>query len=469
VTDVKIVLVDGNIEAMDIKRTLESFGYEVPCVVSSGEEAIEKVFNIRPDLVLMDIALEGNIDGIEVASKIKKIDIPVIFSTAHFRESIVRRALATQPYGYLVKPYEEIELKFTLELALHKKNAENKLKWSENRLKIGMDMAKMVYWEYNTEKDLFTFDDQFYALYGTSAEEEGGNLMSAQEYTDRFVDPSAYKLMEQEINKSFEAEDPSFFSTVQHWMIRADGERRYIIVRFKIMFDEDGRKIGTRGVNQDITEQKIAEDALAKSLDEKEMLIKEIHHRVKNNLMIISSLLNLQSYYIKDKDARDVFRESQNRAKSMALIHERLYQSTDLKNIDFGDYIRTLTTDLYHTMVSDPGRIKLDIDVEDVNVDINTVVPLGLIVNELVTNSMKYAFPNDKSGYIKVELHRENEKIILRIIDNGMGLPEDMDYKNPSSLGLQLVNSLTMQIDAELELDRSQGTSFTIIFQEQIE
>jgi len=216
-------------------------------------------------------------------------------------------------------------------------------------------------------------------------------------------------------------------------------------------------------------QRKQAETEIKKALKEKEMLLKEIHHRVKNNLMIISSLLNLQSSYIKDEGARKVFKESQNRAKSMAMIHERLYQSTDLKNIDFGDYIRSLTNDLYHTMVSNPERVRLEIDVEDLKIDINTVVPLGLIVNELVTNSMKYAFPGDASGYVKVEFYRKNEKIVLRVSDNGIGFPEDLDYKNTSSLGLQLVNSLTSQIDGEIELNTNQGTTFTIIFEEKEE
>lgn len=199
------------------------------------------------------------------------------------------------------------------------------------------------------------------------------------------------------------------------------------------------------------------------------MLLKEIHHRVKNNLMIISSLLSLQSHYIKDKAALDVFKESQNRTKSMAMIHERLYQSTDLKKIDLGDYIRSLANDLYRTMISDPSRVKLDVDVEDLKIDINTVVPLGLIVNELVTNSMKHAFPGDESGHVNVELYHENGEIVLKIADNGIGFPKDLDYKNTSSLGLQLVNNLTSQIDGELELDRSQGTAFTLIFEEQKE
>lgn len=213
-------------------------------------------------------------------------------------------------------------------------------------------------------------------------------------------------------------------------------------------------------------QRKQAENEIKKALKEKEILLKEIHHRVKNNLMIISSLLNLQSSYIQDEGARNVFRESQNRAKSMAMIHERLYKSTDLKNIDLGEYIRSLTTDLYRTLVADPDRIRLDIDVENVKIDINTVVPLGLIVNELVTNSMKHAFPEGETGYIKVELCRKSEKIVLKVSDNGIGFPKDLDYKNTSSLGLQLVNNLTMQIDGELELDRNQGTSFSLIFEE---
>lgn len=148
----------------------------------------------------------------------------------------------------------------------------------------------------------------------------------------------------------------------------------------------------------------------------------------------------------------------------MALIHERLYQSTDLKNIDLGEYIRSLSGELYNSMISDTERIKLDLKVENVKIDINTVVPLGLIVNELVTNSMKYAFPDDRKGKINIILFREDDDIILKISDDGIGFPEDLDYESTNSLGLQLVNNLTMQIDGKLELERSPGTTFTLIF-----
>lgn len=227
----------------------------------------------------------------------------------------------------------------------------------------------------------------------------------------------------------------------------------------------DGKVDQFQIIARDITNIKETQKKLEVALEEKELLVKEIHHRVKNNLMVISSLLNLQAAYIKDKAALNIFRDSQNRAKSMALIHERLYHSTDLKRIDFGDYIRSLATDLFHTYIHNPN-INLNLNVENIMVDINTAVPLGLIVNELTTNSMKHAFPNDNLGEIKVQFYSEDENLILKVSDDGVGIPEDLDVKNTDTLGLKLVNSLTTQINGEIELDRSNGTEFKITFKE---
>ena len=219
-------------------------------------------------------------------------------------------------------------------------------------------------------------------------------------------------------------------------------------------------------ISRDITERKKAEKQLKSSLKEKDMLVKEIHHRVKNNLMVISSLLNLQSDYIKDKEALGIFKESQSRAQSMALIHERLYRSDDMKKIDFGEYVQTLSTDLYRTYVADEGRITLNLDVENAKIDINTSVPLGLIVNELVSNCLKHAFLNERSGEINISFKKSNDEFILDVKDNGVGFPEDLDFKNTDSLGLQLVNSLVDQIDGKIELKSKNGTEFKITFSE---
>ncbi len=218
-------------------------------------------------------------------------------------------------------------------------------------------------------------------------------------------------------------------------------------------------------VSRDITERKQAEEEIKQSLEEKELLLKEVHHRVKNNLAIISSLLNLQSYNVKDEKARDSFREIQNRTRSMALIHEKLYKSTDLKRINFGEYISTISTELFRTY-ADPARVKLKTNVEDIYLDINTAIPLGLIINEIITNSFKHAFPGAREGEIQIDFHKKDHHYEFQVKDNGVGFPDDLDFKNTDTLGLQLVNSLTKQIDGEISLKKDHGTQFTIKFQE---
>lgn len=223
------------------------------------------------------------------------------------------------------------------------------------------------------------------------------------------------------------------------------------------------RAIAERNELEELKRSKIE---LQNALKEKEMLLKEIHHRVKNNLMIISNLLELQSYYVRDKADLNVFRESKTRADSMALIHERLYQSTDLKSIDIGDYIRNLAADIFDTYVIDPDQINLMVHVDDIRLDTNTAIPLGLIINELLTNSLKYAFPNDKKGKITIELNKNDDKFTLIIKDDGIGFPSDLDYKNTETLGLELVNSLTQQVNGNMELISADGTEFRITFEE---
>lgn len=219
-----------------------------------------------------------------------------------------------------------------------------------------------------------------------------------------------------------------------------------------------------RSIITDITERKEAEREIEKSLQEKEVLLKEIHHRVKNNLQVISSLLSLQSEYIKDKTDKELFRESQTRAKSMALIHERLYQSTDLRSINFYEYIKTLTFNLYNIYGCKPEDIKVNLDLEPISMDIDTAIPCGLIINELMSNAMKHAFPGDSKGEINIKFHQIDHKLILTVEDNGIGLPPNMEFENISSLGLKLVNTLVNQIDGEIEINSDSGTNITIRF-----
>ncbi|MGC9516865.1 MAG: PAS domain S-box protein [Methanomicrobiales archaeon] len=217
---------------------------------------------------------------------------------------------------------------------------------------------------------------------------------------------------------------------------------------------------------RDISERKLYEYQIEKSLAEKDLLLKEIHHRVKNNLQIISSLLNLQSTFIDDSAAYEVFRESQNRVKSMAMIHEQLYQSKDLSHINFSDYIKSLVSGLLSSYTINPEQIKINIDVRDISMDINTAVPCGLIINELITNSLKHAFPDPFEGSIDIKMDKKEDEYVLEISDNGIGIPKEIDIKTNKTLGFLLINSLVKQLEGNIHIDRGKGTRFTVNFSE---
>lgn len=209
-----------------------------------------------------------------------------------------------------------------------------------------------------------------------------------------------------------------------------------------------------------------AEEQIRTSLREKEVLLKEIHHRVKNNLQVISSLLSLQSRQVSDAATLEALRESQHRVRSMALIHEKLYQSDDLARIDFAEYVRNLATYLFRSYKASPAAISLSIETApDLRLSLDTAIPCGLIVNELVSNALKYAFPDGRSGEIGIAFGQLGDgRYSLKVCDNGVGVPDGFDFRQSPSLGLQLVNTLIEQLDGSIELHRNGGTEFTAQF-----
>ena len=226
--------------------------------------------------------------------------------------------------------------------------------------------------------------------------------------------------------------------------------------------------LGTQRLTQIEGKRLQGEKQIQKDLKEKEILLKEIHHRVKNNLQVIHSLIGLQSSSIKDKEVAAVLKETQNRITSIAKIHEELYQSKDFTNINFKEYIENLARSLYATYNISPDSIKLDIKIENSSVGIDNVIPCGLVVNELVSNALKYAFPPSYQGKGRIEIHfrlvngKVNELVIK---DNGIGIPKELDIQKVESLGMLLVHMLVEnQLEGELSLDRTEGTKFTIRF-----
>lgn len=232
------------------------------------------------------------------------------------------------------------------------------------------------------------------------------------------------------------------------------------------LMDKDGNPQYLLGVAEDITDLKATENMLKESLRMKEVLLREIHHRVKNNMQIISSLLNLQADYVQEQETKNVLKDSQSRVKSMAMIHEKLYMAEDLSHVNFKEYAEKLVVDIFYSYGIKVGTIELNLNVEEIELNMETAIPLGLILNELIINSLKYAFTNIEKPSITVQLLMVDDKHVLTVSDNGKGLPEDIDLETVDSLGLKLVNNLVNQIDGEISIDRSHGTEFKISFKE---
>jgi PAS domain S-box-containing protein len=247
--------------------------------------------------------------------------------------------------------------------------------------------------------------------------------------------------------------------------LKAIGER--VFERDYVPIKSQQQYQGHLWMYRDISDRKEAEIQLKNSLREKEILLKEIHHRVKNNLFVVANLLEFQSDYFDDPKLMQALEDSKNRVYSMALIHEKLYQSTNLSRIDFGEYLEQL---IYHLLESYSGideRVEFETEIEPVSLNIETAHPCGLIVNELISNVFKHAFPNGRTGKVYFKLHQNSQGIItLKIQDNGIGFPADMDFHNVDSLGMELICTLTTQLEGNLELIPSEGTTFELTFSE---
>ena len=339
--------------------------------------------------------------------------------------------------------------------------AEESLSYERDLLNTLIDKSPDIIYFKDNEGQYIRVNESFLALFG-------------------FTDPT------QVLGKTnfdlFSQEDAHFGQRLEREMIEAgkhligierkeklpNGREVWISTNISPFFDKKGRPIGTFGISRDITMLKRVEEQINASLSEKEILLKEIHHRVKNNLQIISSLLNLQADYVKEEGTLNMFMESRNRVRSMALIHEKLYQSQDLARIDFGEYIGNLSDYLFQSYGVNRETIALKINAKGVLLNIDTAIPCGLIINELVSNSLKHAFNAGVKGEICIDLaSNPDHGLVLKVGDNGIGLPEGLDFRNTQSLGLQLVTTLVEQLEGTIDLDGYDGATFRVTFIEQ--
>ncbi|HQQ92992.1 MAG TPA: PAS domain S-box protein [Bacteroidia bacterium] len=269
------------------------------------------------------------------------------------------------------------------------------------------------------------------------------------------------KLLKQNYKVAFEGRATAFELEI----IDKNNKKVYLEVFLNPIFEKD-KVIEVSGIAHNITEKKQAQHKIEVSLKEKEILLREVHHRVKNNMQVVSSILNLQSSYVSDEYALALLKESQNRIKTMAYIHESLYQNKSFSSVNFSEYVRTLINNIIHSYSYSKEKIRLELNIEPVILPLDSSIPAGLIINELVTNAIKHAFPGMRQGTITLDLKYEKEFVFLALKDDGVGFKDNVSFQNSNSLGLQLVNTLIEQIDGvyKFKSEKDIGTEIQVTF-----
>lgn len=318
----------------------------------------------------------------------------------------------------------------------------------------------LMMWTINKEYDITGMNKNFVNWMHTFYDEEvhaGDNIMGVLQ---KHLDRDFYQGQLEAFANGFKGRPQQF-----EFALRNNNEQTTWLQAFLNPVYMDGKLEELSCLLYDNTERKEMDRRVRDSLKEKEVLLQEVHHRVKNNLQVISSILNLQSSYVDDPTTLEVLRESQQRIKSMSFIHETIYRTADFSKLEFTEYVRTITNNLVQSYRKGNESVELLMDMEKVYLNLDVSIPCGLIVNELVSNALKYAFRGREKGTLTVGLKEKNNMIELRIKDDGVGLPKDFSYEKTNSLGIQLVYALLEQIDAAMEVKVKKGTEFLIKFQ----
>lgn len=338
-----------------------------------------------------------------------------------------------------------------------RKKAENALIESEAKFRNFVETTPDMIWEIDSDGTFIYISPQSETILGYRPEELIGTKIF------ELVKPEALK----EISESFmnHVDTDQYFKTLIVPALNRRGEELILEIRSAKIVEEDANYMGFEGIARDITDITRATNQLINSINEKDILLKEIHHRVKNNMQIISSLINLQIDHLNDKNAINTLKESQNRIITMATLHEKLYLTSNFSRINQEEYVSSLVRGLFSSYAANE-RIKSIIHVDPVDLNIETSVPCGLIINELVSNSLLHGFPHGMTGTIWVSLRSHGDNYELRVADDGVGIPDEINYKDTDSLGLELVQNLVNQLDGEIELIQNDKTEFKIIFNE---
>lgn len=462
VTSKSILLVDDEaVITTQLEERLTRMGYSVVGRAASAEEGIEMARRLRPDLILMDIVMPGEMDGIDATEIIgREMAIPVIFLTAYGDDRYIERAKKVNPEGYIIKPYQENEIKAVIEIVMERRRSSPRAARVEDMFGIAISHMPHALFVLDATGKPLTWNAPAARMFGyDSSGPMPGCLDELLVFGGRSTPGDLlYKALSVR-------EEESGFVEIEMEGMRKDGRRFPVQLSAAPVGHRGGEMIAC--LAHDISRCKNAEKRMGESIREMELVIREIHHRVKNNFQIIVSLLGLQSRRVADPAIRGHLSDCQGRVRAMALVHENLHLSGDFNRVDVSVYLKAMMRDIHRAFSHESRAIALRESLEPVELCIDQAVPCGIIVNELLTNAFKYAFPSSRQdeAFIEVVVRRGGEgQVEIVVSDNGIGLPEGLDPENAATLGFSLVHMLVHQLKGTVSIGRKNGTRISFSF-----
>lgn len=459
-----ILLLEDNVyDAELIERELQKAALNfVTQRTDTRDEFIKHIDEFAPDIIISDFNMPqlNAIEALELLAQ-HNHKIPFILVTGSQTEEVAVDCIRKGANDYILK-HSLTRLPSAIKNALknqeverEKQLAEEQLKQSEERYRFVVENIREVIFQTNEDGEFTFLNSAWETITGYT------NLESLQKPFTHFLHPDDRAVVFDLYQKVWHNEDIG--ETYEVRFKAKDDRELWFEINPQILYDDQNNIIGTFGSLRDITAQKLSEQRLKASLEEKDILLKEVYHRVKNNLQVIASMLSIQAMYLDDDHMKKILEDSQNRIFSIALVHQKLYASNDLSSIAVDDYFKDLVGQI--SGLYGGYEVVIDLEVENIKLDIDTIMPMGLITNEVMTNSFKYAFAGVENARIKVEIkNNEQNQVVFRISDNGKGFQEEPNINRPKSLGMQLISLLASQLNAELTLDTKNGVTYTLVF-----
>jgi PAS domain S-box-containing protein len=460
-----LIVEDDAIAQLTFLQYLRDLGYEKAVTVNNGPDALKTIQSSSVDLVFLDIRIRGEMDGVDTAKKIreKNSDLPLIFLTASTDRQTMQRAMDCQPYSIIHKPYDLTTLQESISGALNYKIYHDKVNQLNSRHMLDqiLETADVGICVTNDQGRFVKVNKAYCAIYGYSEQELIGQLFT-------IVLPENIRKYAETLHREYLAGETEE-SNGEWQAVDKQGNPKDVYVTAGRLITEEGQRYKITTVT-DITERKEDVRKLTQALDEKDSYAREIHHRVKNNINIISGLLYLQAEKVKDRPfVYDLFHESISRIKSLSLIHEQLYRNDNYTSINLKEYVHSLVSNVESTFREKAQQVRTTQEISAIPLDVDKAIACGLVVNEVLTNSFKYAFPSKKEltlAQICIQAYAEEGTTHVVMSDNGVGLPAEFDLEKSNSLGFQLITNLTQQLNGKLELSSQEGTRVHLQFPE---